>query len=205
MQVQYCFDRIHSVPDLERRLADLGRAVGSRTLELLCLREKNGRRETRLNGVLLFCHTTVWKALFGKPADLLEKDGDKDDLCACAGAGCRAAPPALTRPARAVLISDRDLVVNRYISLTSEVDTLNCGAFVAGILEGVLCDCGFVRRLVSCCVRVRVGSTARLRCPPSPVDPQPATVTAHAVPTKGTTMLIKFDLSRLPPEALEGK
>lgn len=43
------------------RLAEIGQRIGVRVLELLCLREKNSRRETKINGILLFVHTTVWK------------------------------------------------------------------------------------------------------------------------------------------------
>ena len=43
------------------RLSDIGKSVGVRVLELLCVRDRNSRRETKLNNMLIFCHTTVWK------------------------------------------------------------------------------------------------------------------------------------------------
>lgn len=43
--------------------------IGRRVLELACLREKSSRRETRLLGILQFVQSTVWKMLFGQPAD----------------------------------------------------------------------------------------------------------------------------------------
>ena len=44
------------------RLSEIGYRIGVRVLELLCLRDKNSRRETKISGILLFVHTTVWKA-----------------------------------------------------------------------------------------------------------------------------------------------
>jgi hypothetical protein len=35
-------------------------------LELLSLRERGSRRDTRLQGILQFIHTNVWRALFGR-------------------------------------------------------------------------------------------------------------------------------------------
>jgi hypothetical protein len=125
-------------------------------LELLPLREKSPRRETKLNGILLFVHTAVWKALFGKQADLLEKDDDHDNH---------------------YMITDHEMIVNRYVSVPRDMGDLNCASFVAGIVEAVLEGAHF-----------------------------PASVSAHnsaATGTKGVTLLIKFDLSALPPNAVE--
>lgn len=43
------------------RLADIGHRVGGRILELLTMRERGLKRENKLNGILLFLHTNVWK------------------------------------------------------------------------------------------------------------------------------------------------
>jgi hypothetical protein len=59
----------------------MGYRVGQRVLELIVWREKNSRRETRILGILQFVHTTVWKTLFGKAADALEKSREADDEC----------------------------------------------------------------------------------------------------------------------------
>lgn len=50
-------------------------------LELIVWREKNSKRETRILGILQFIHTQVWKTLFGKTADSLEKSREHDDEC----------------------------------------------------------------------------------------------------------------------------
>ncbi|KAL2249551.1 UNVERIFIED_CONTAM: Trafficking protein particle complex subunit 5 [Sesamum indicum] len=145
--VQYNQTQVDNIAELERRLEDAGYAVGARVLELLCHREKGNRRETRLLGILSFIHSTVWKVLFGKVADSLEKGTEHEDE---------------------YMISEKELLVNRFISIPKDMGAFNCGAFVAGIVKGVLDNAGF-----------------------------PAVVTAHFVPVDGqqrprTTILIKF-------------
>ena len=67
--------------ELERKLADVGFDVGVRMLELLVHREKAGKRENRILGILSFLHTNVWKNLFGKTADSLERGTSVSTLC----------------------------------------------------------------------------------------------------------------------------
>ncbi|XP_068651895.1 uncharacterized protein [Aristolochia californica] len=78
------------------------------------------------------------------------------------------------------MISEKELLVNRFISIPKDMGTFNCGAFVAGIVRGVLDSAGF-----------------------------PAVVTAHFVPMEGqqrprTTILIKFAEEVLRREARLG-
>lgn len=146
--VQYCQIKVSNVGELERRLEDVGFGVGLRLLELLCFREKASKRETRLLDALKFVHTVLWKYLFGHQARDLEQSNTAEDE---------------------YMISDYDLFVNKYISVPKDFGQLNCAAFVAGIVKGVLEGAGFSAR-----------------------------VTAHFVPVKGqskpkTTILMKFD------------
>jgi len=94
--------------------------VGARILEVLFHREKGNRREIRLQGILQFINTNVWRCLFGKSADSLEIYNDDE-----------------------YLISDKTLLVNRFISVPKDLGELTCAAFVAGIVKGVLRDAGF--------------------------------------------------------------
>jgi hypothetical protein len=48
-------------------------------LELLAFRQKEYRRERRLMNLLQFISTQVWKSLFGKAADSLERSIDHAD------------------------------------------------------------------------------------------------------------------------------
>lgn len=42
---------------------------------------KNPKRETRLLPVLMLIHSQVWKAVFGKAADAIEKSVENADEC----------------------------------------------------------------------------------------------------------------------------
>jgi hypothetical protein len=77
--VQYHQNRVDSISELERRLERTGYGVGLRVLELLAYRSRDYRRETRLMNMLQFVSTQVWKSLFGKPADSLERSIDHAD------------------------------------------------------------------------------------------------------------------------------
>ncbi|KAF9436895.1 TRAPP subunit trs31 [Entomortierella beljakovae] len=145
--LQYTQKRVHGIQDLERKLNELGYRVGIRALDLIVWRDKNNKRETRVLGMLYFIHTTVWKTLFGKQADSLEKSTENEDE---------------------YMISDNDPVVSKFISVPKDVSQLNCGAFMAGVVEAIMDGCQF-----------------------------PSRVTAHTVPIDGfplrTTILIKLD------------
>lgn len=91
-----------------------------RMLEILSYREKGNRREIRLQGILQFINTNVWRCLFGKVADSLEVYNDDE-----------------------YVISDRSPLVNKFISVPKDLGDLNCAAFVAGIIKGVLEIAGF--------------------------------------------------------------
>lgn len=118
--VQHSQARVRDVAALERRLEDAGAQVGARMLEVVVARDKQGRRETRVAGVLQLVSQALWKALLGKPADSLEILED-DEYIVC----------------------DNNLLVNRFVSVPKDLGQLNCGAFVAGIVRGALEDAGF--------------------------------------------------------------
>ncbi|KAF9206270.1 TRAPP subunit trs31 [Haplosporangium sp. Z 27] len=145
--LQYTQKRVNGIQDLERKLNELGYRVGIRALDMLVWRDKNSKRETRVLGMLYFIHTTVWKTMFGKQADSLEKSTENEDE---------------------YMISDNDPIVSKFISVPKDVSQLNCGAFMAGIVEAIMDGCQF-----------------------------PSRVTAHTVPIEGfplrTTILIKLD------------
>ncbi|KAF5382235.1 hypothetical protein D9757_008926 [Collybiopsis confluens] len=83
--VQYTQKRVGGVNDLEKRLNTLGYRVGSRVLELSAYRleslSKAPKRETRLLPALMSIHTQIWRAVFGKSADAIEKSVDNVDEC----------------------------------------------------------------------------------------------------------------------------
>lgn len=106
------------------RLNEQGYPLGLRLLELLLYRSAPSStqppttRPTRVLPLLQFITTTLWKHLFGRPADALERSAAN---------------------ANEYMVSDNEPLVNTYISIPKEMSQLNCAAFVAGIIEGV-CD-----------------------------------------------------------------
>lgn len=83
--VQYADGRGDSVMELEHRLAAVGWQVGTRMHELMAFREWGLRRlHSQPEQALSYIRTTVWKALFGKPADqLLQQGAEGDGQCTC--------------------------------------------------------------------------------------------------------------------------
>ncbi|MCJ1259866.1 TRAPP subunit trs31 [Lignoscripta atroalba] len=120
--VSYAQKRVTGIQDLERRLNEQGYPLGLRLLPLLLYREppRTALRPTRILPLLQFITTTLWKHLFGRPADTLERSSTTEDE---------------------YMVSDNEPLVNQYISVPKEMSQLNCAAFVAGVIEGV-CDAG---------------------------------------------------------------
>ena len=101
--VQYTQRRVSGIADLERRcvfptlpesvtknsfthrLNVLGYRIGTRVLELMVWRaegqSKAPKREIRFLPALMSIHTQVWRAVFAKPADAIEKSVEHDDEC----------------------------------------------------------------------------------------------------------------------------
>lgn len=81
----------------------MGRPIGERMLELQCYRDKGGsntcnsaKRELKIVNMLHYTNNQIWKSLFGRPADGLEKSVDNEDE---------------------YWILDRQPITNRYVSL----------------------------------------------------------------------------------------
>ncbi|XP_056143413.1 trafficking protein particle complex subunit 5-like isoform X1 [Lampris incognitus] len=126
--VQYCQSRVYSVTELQTRLSDMGQSVGASLVDALVLREKNGKRETKVLNILLFIKVNVWKSLFGKEADKLEQANDDD---------------------KTYYIIEKEPLINAYISVPKENSTLNCAAFTAGIVEAILTHSGFSAKVTA--------------------------------------------------------
>ncbi|KAF2809024.1 trafficking protein particle complex subunit 5 [Mytilinidion resinicola] len=121
--ISYAQKRVKGIADLERRLNQQGYPLGLRLLDLLLTRASPpSLRPTRILPLLQFIAQTLWRHLFSRPADALEKS-ESD-------------------PAQYMLY-DNDPLPNTYISLPKEMSQLNCAAFVAGVIEGVCDGAGF--------------------------------------------------------------
>merc|ERR1719291_952563 len=93
-----------------------------------------------------FIAQNVWRQLFGHTADLLKGQDHANEY----------------------MLNDKALLVNRFISVPRDYGSVNCGAYVAGIVEGVLRAAEF-----------------------------PASASAHTVEEPGggasTTILVRFE------------
>jgi hypothetical protein len=79
--VQYQQTKVDTTQELEKKLAENGYNVGLRMSELCFFREKNAKRETKIVGILSYIKDNIWKTMFGKAADSLERATDKQDEC----------------------------------------------------------------------------------------------------------------------------
>ena len=135
--VNYMHSRVTKVSDLERRLEEAGRGVGHRVLELVSYRERAGKRETRIIPMLQFVTGAAWKALFGKSADGLEKS---------------------TQSKSEYMINENEPITNKFISVPNDMGQLNCSAFVAGIIAGMLESAGFPAEVHAVAVALKDGT-----------------------------------------------
>jgi len=101
--VQYQQNKVNTTQELEKKLAENGYGVGVRMSELCFFREKNAKREIKVVGILSYIKDNIWKTMFGKPADSLERATDKQDECnvapavAFSFARCSASPAQHSR------------------------------------------------------------------------------------------------------------
>lgn len=107
------------------RLDKVGFEVGFRVLELLSYREKQLKRKPEVLDILKFIHSVAWPYMFGKTADDLQQANAADDE---------------------YMISDSDLLVNKYISIPKSYSTFVPGSIVAGMVRGILDAAGFSAR-----------------------------------------------------------
>ncbi|KAL5486700.1 hypothetical protein EMCRGX_G019216 [Ephydatia muelleri] len=110
--VQYSHGRVSSQTQLHEKLSDFGYHVGFRMIDVLCLREKQPKRETRLVNMLWYIQKSLWRTLFGKEADRLEQATAQE--------------------------STYEPLVNKFVSVPKDQSNLTCAAFIAGIIEGYL-------------------------------------------------------------------
>jgi trafficking protein particle complex subunit 5 len=103
---------------------------------------KAPKREIRFMPALMsIISTQLWKAVFGKPADAIEKSVENADECMCSVI----APYSRVNPVDlADMIIDNDPPIERHISVPRDMSQLSCSSFTAGIVEAVLDGLGFV-------------------------------------------------------------
>lgn len=101
------------------------------------------KRETRLMNILHFISSNVWKSLFGKAADSLERSIDHADE---------------------FMIVDYEPITSTYVSVPADLGQLSADAYISGIIAGVLEGAGFTARVTAHSVAVEDGEYTK---PPS--------------------------------------
>jgi hypothetical protein len=86
--------------------------------------------------ILQFVSTQVWKSLFGKPADSLERSIDHADE---------------------FMIVDYEPLTSTFVSVPSDFGQLSVDAYMSGIISGVLSGAGFGARVTAHSVRLEDG------------------------------------------------
>ncbi|KIK51247.1 hypothetical protein GYMLUDRAFT_101111 [Collybiopsis luxurians FD-317 M1] len=86
------------------------------------------KREIRRLPALMAIHTQIWRAVFGRPADAIEKSVENVDE---------------------YMIIDNDPLIERHISVPRDLTGLSCSSFSAGIVEAVLDGLGFPARITA--------------------------------------------------------
>jgi hypothetical protein len=120
--VQYFQLHAQSVNDLERKLEEAGYGIGQRMSELVGCKERVTKREQRIVSMLIFVKNVVWKHLFNKEADNLERSMDNGDE---------------------YMIYENTPLTNSFVSVPDDMGSFNCAAFIAGILSGVMDSANF--------------------------------------------------------------
>lgn len=86
--------------------------------------------------ILQFVSANVWKSLFGKPADSLERSIDHADE---------------------FMIVDYEPLTSTYVSVPSDLGQLSVDSFISGIVAGVLDAAGFPARVTAHSVTLEEG------------------------------------------------
>ena len=171
--VQYCQLRVHSVNDLEQKLEEIGFTVGQRMCELVGYRERLIKRENRVVNMLQYVTNIVWKHMFNKTADNLERSMDNEDE---------------------YMIHEYTPITNAFVSVPEDLGSFNCAAFIAGIISGVLNSSNF-----ACKVTAHTVTGGAANIPQDPRNPTPQAVQASP---DTTIFLVKFTEECMKREAL---
>lgn len=94
------------------------------------------KREIRLMSILHFVSSSVWKSLFGRAADSLERSIDHADE---------------------YMIIDYEPIASTFVSVPTDLGQLSADAYVSGIIAGVLDGAGFAARVTAHNVKVEEG------------------------------------------------
>ena len=128
--------------------------------------------------MLHFVSTQVWRALFGKPADSLERSVENADE---------------------FMIVDNEPLTSTFCSVPADFGQLSVDAYMSGIVAGVLTGAGFSARVTAHSVALEEGEKQQQS---SSSNPNNTNNTSSLPPRKDKAVfLVKFDKDVLERDA----
>ncbi|RNA38498.1 Trafficking particle complex subunit 5 [Brachionus plicatilis] len=118
--VIYSNKQSNDITDFKSRMAEFGRFIGVRLLDLTYYRDRNNKREVKFLEQMNFIKKYVWKSIYGKEADKLERDYS-DPLI--------------------YYIMEKDPIINKF--LPNDRLNFSCAYLNAGIIEAILNESNF--------------------------------------------------------------
>ncbi len=79
--VQYSNKRSANLTEFQMKMLELGRSIGVRLLELTYYRERKDKRETKYIEQLNFIKKHVWKSIYNKEAESVERHATDPLIC----------------------------------------------------------------------------------------------------------------------------
>ena len=125
-------DATEDSKSLQEKLNEVGFFAGEKILEHLASNKES--RFDSVKSVLMFIFKEVWIQLFGEKADDIDKSLEDDDE---------------------YRIYDSKAIINKYLS--TKLEQVNCGGFVAGIIQGILYATDFPAKVDSSMIEDMVG------------------------------------------------
>ena len=119
--IQYVMKKKNDIQDYDahNELSCFGFPVGEKMLEISTFRDKGYKKETKIVNMLQFIHNILWKMLFNKIADGIQRS---------------------TENIYEYRILEISPITNKYIPQSKG---FNPAAFIGGIIEGFLNSAGF--------------------------------------------------------------
>ncbi|GAW82858.1 trafficking protein particle complex subunit 5 [Plasmodium gonderi] len=118
--VQYCLCKSKRGYRIEDSLHEMGLRVGYKLNEYLPYKNKT-KRFINIISALTFLSKHVWKYLFQHSSDLLKSQDSVYEYMIC----------------------DKNILLNKFITVPKDYGNINCASFAAGIVEGFLCSSEF--------------------------------------------------------------
>uniref|UniRef100_A0AC35TRZ0 Trafficking protein particle complex subunit 5 n=1 Tax=Rhabditophanes sp. KR3021 TaxID=114890 RepID=A0AC35TRZ0_9BILA len=120
--VKYAQHKSKDTNDFQEILSNFGKFVGRKCHDSIYLKEKGQKRDNKFHSVLLYIKGPMWKSLWGKEVDKVERSNEEP---------CK------------YFFFEKEPIINTYISQLKDKTDVNCAVFNAGIIEAVLTEMNF--------------------------------------------------------------